>query len=382
MKTADDALREINDNIMKLKKIDIQKSNQILDWLTNDVVDAMKKNDKLFNSLFRDIYYSGSYYDGLKIREPDEFDLNIVLDTRKIEDKLTLVDALPGYCKMKISEPFYNVNGARPGVIIDEFLENTWTAWWTSTTHYILPSNVKKWFAGVYKRSMHDFPMRIADGSLITNLETEQNGPAFTLKLEVDYEFNVDIDLAVVFSFDPINLERNSEIRKNIMGLCNYPKQYPPQNGFLVPISAEKFGTEWSKHFPMAEKNLIWNKGCAKPVIRFLKQFRDVNKPMANLKSYALKNVVMTMIRDHPQYAWEIGQESHYFLLALEALKRMLEDGKIEWIFHRQSNLLRSNDVDKMLSFVSNALSDMEDNRTYETWKQYFVASDSFCSIL
>ena len=101
LRTADDALREVNDNIMKLKKIDIQKSNQILDWLKNDVVDAMKKNDVLFNSLFREIYYSGSYYDGLKIKEPDEFDLNIVLDARKFEDSLTLVDGSPGKDKLQ-----------------------------------------------------------------------------------------------------------------------------------------------------------------------------------------------------------------------------------------------------------------------------------------
>ena len=92
LRTADDALREVNDNIMKLKKIDIQKSNHVLDWLRNDVVDAMKKNDRLFNSLFREIYYSGSYYDGLKIRGPDEFDLNIVLNTTRLgmEDMVTL----------------------------------------------------------------------------------------------------------------------------------------------------------------------------------------------------------------------------------------------------------------------------------------------------
>ena len=378
LRTADDALREVNDNIMKLKKIDIQKSNQILDWLKNDVVNAMKKNDELFKSLFREIYYSGSYYDGLKIRGPDEFDLNIVLNPTRLgmEDMITLVDASPGYCKLKISEPFY-----RSGLRIDEFLENTWTAWLTST-YYILPNNVREWFAGVFKRSMHEFPNQIADGSIIRIIETEQNGPAFTLKLEVDYEFKVDIDLAVVFPFDPINYEKNPEIRNNLNDLCYFPRQYPPQNGFLVPISAKKLGPEWSKHFPMAEKNLMWNKRCAKPVIRFLKQFRDVNQPLANLKSYALKNVVMTMIRNHPEYAWEIGRESHYFLLALEELKRMLQDGKINWIFHPQSNILRSNDVEKMLHFVSKALFNMKGDQTYENWKQYFVVSNSFCSIL
>ena len=166
------------------------------------------------------------------------------------------------------------------------------------------------------------------------------------------------------------------------MPLCYFHRHYPPEDGFLVPISAEKYGPQWSKHFPMTEKNLIWNKKCAKPVIWFLKQFRDVNKPLAKLKSYALKNVVMTMIRNHPEYAWEIGRESFYFLLALEELKRMLEDARIDWIFHPESNILRSKDTDKMLYFVSDALADMNENRTYETWKPYFVVSESFSCIL
>ena len=83
------------------------------------------------------------------------------------------------------------------------------------------------------------------------------------------------------------------------------------------------------------------------------------------------------MIRNHPEYAWEIGRESYYFLLALEELKRMLEDGRIDWIFHPESNILRSKDVDKMLHFVSDALADMNENRTYVTWKKYFVVPDS-----
>ena len=89
-RTAYDALCEINDNTMKLNKIDMKKSNLIINWLQNGVVNALKKNDELFNALFREIYYSGSYYDGLKIREPDEFDLNFVLSTSKFGDISTL----------------------------------------------------------------------------------------------------------------------------------------------------------------------------------------------------------------------------------------------------------------------------------------------------
>ena len=75
-RTAYDALCEIHNNIMKLDKTAMTKSNHIIEWLKTEIVNAMKKNDELFDYLFREIYFSGSYYDGLKIREPDEFDLN------------------------------------------------------------------------------------------------------------------------------------------------------------------------------------------------------------------------------------------------------------------------------------------------------------------
>ena len=42
-----------------------------------------------------------------------------------------------------------------------------------------------------------------------------------------------------------------------------------------MPISKSKLGPEWALHFPKAEQEILWNLGCAKPVIRYLKQFRD-----------------------------------------------------------------------------------------------------------
>ena len=42
VKTANDALREINENFMKLDDVDIAKSNQIVDFLSNDVVSYLE----------------------------------------------------------------------------------------------------------------------------------------------------------------------------------------------------------------------------------------------------------------------------------------------------------------------------------------------------
>ena len=369
-RTEYDALCEIHNNIMKLDKTAMTKSNHIIEWLKTEIVNAMKKNDELFDYLFREIYFSGSYYDGLKIREPNEFDLNIVLRASQFEDFITLEEGSPGYFKIK-SRKRLDLIGNTPGIVDKFYKEFVQPLAEISgrEAYYMIPNRVRKWVSKVYEKSKHDIPMRMADGTKITKLKTEQNGPAFTLKLQIENQKNVDIDLAVVFPIPLIHFERIPTIWKNING-----SRYFAQDAFLVPISNEKYGPEWRLHFPMVEKEIIWNKGCAKPVIRFLKQFRDANKPLKlHLKSYALKNVVMKMIKKYPSYQWEVGREPHYFLLALEELKRSLEAGRIDWIFHNQSNLLKTDESKSMARFVSTALVCMKNDKRYETWMKYFI---------
>ena len=220
------------------------------------------------------------------------------MSTSKFGDISTLEEGSPGYFKIRFQKL---VDLIRYGTrIADRFLEEFIEPskdFHGREAYYIIPNKVRKWFATIFEKAKYDIPMRIADGSRITKLSTEQNGPAFTLKLEIDNVENVDIDLAVVFPIPTINFQRIPAIWKNIESL-----RHSKQDAFLVPISAEKYGPEWSLHFPRVEKEIILNKRCAKPVIRFLKQFRDANKPLVNLKSYALKTVVMTMIR--PSRVW------------------------------------------------------------------------------
>ena len=54
-RTEYDALCEIHNNILKLDKTAMTKSNHIIEWLKTEIVNAMKKNDELFDYLFREI---------------------------------------------------------------------------------------------------------------------------------------------------------------------------------------------------------------------------------------------------------------------------------------------------------------------------------------
>jgi len=43
------------------------------------LITGLKEKSGLFKLLFKEIAWTGSFYEGLKISDPDEFDLNIVL---------------------------------------------------------------------------------------------------------------------------------------------------------------------------------------------------------------------------------------------------------------------------------------------------------------
>ena len=72
----------------------------------------MKESDELFKTLYQQVYFSGSYYDGLKIGKPDEFDLNIVIDKTPFKDLITLVEGSQGdMFKMELKHPGKNLPG-------------------------------------------------------------------------------------------------------------------------------------------------------------------------------------------------------------------------------------------------------------------------------
>ena len=76
-------LKQIATNYVKIDPAALRKAKKIVEqFIRKKLIDAMKEVDLLFKVMFRNIYYTGSFFDGLRIEHPDEFDLNIVLDLK------------------------------------------------------------------------------------------------------------------------------------------------------------------------------------------------------------------------------------------------------------------------------------------------------------
>lgn len=64
----------------------------------------MKEKDILFKNMFERLFYGGSYYDGIKVGKPEEFDLDCVLNLPKIVYPVVECSDKPGFVHVRLSE--------------------------------------------------------------------------------------------------------------------------------------------------------------------------------------------------------------------------------------------------------------------------------------
>lgn len=64
----------------------------------------MKEKDELFKTMFERIFYGGSFYDGLKVAKPEEYDLDLVLNLPSVIEPIVTVSDKPGFVQIEISQ--------------------------------------------------------------------------------------------------------------------------------------------------------------------------------------------------------------------------------------------------------------------------------------
>ena len=64
----------ISDDEARRRNVQLVKEN-----VCSELINDMKELSPLFKELFRNIDYTGSYWDGTRVSEATEFDINVVL---------------------------------------------------------------------------------------------------------------------------------------------------------------------------------------------------------------------------------------------------------------------------------------------------------------
>lgn len=62
----------------------------------------MRTNSELFKALYERLFYGGSYYDGLRVGHPEEFDLDLLLRLPKLIDVSLDITNVPGFVSMQL----------------------------------------------------------------------------------------------------------------------------------------------------------------------------------------------------------------------------------------------------------------------------------------
>ena len=164
-------------------------------------ISQIKELDGLFDVLYSHIYHGGSYYDGLRITEPTEFDLNAILkmpfDKNLIKLEFGNGTSIPfGFAKYYCISPPEKVTTSPK---MTKNLKKDFFDFFEENTFVLLPLKVRDWFRSVVDKAIRYYernPFEHCQKKLtVRKFKWGLLSPAATLKIKVDNDLEVDIDL-------------------------------------------------------------------------------------------------------------------------------------------------------------------------------------------
>lgn len=286
-----------------------EKNNATLRAVLDSLCVVMKA-DPLFNLMFNRLVYTGSSYEGLRIRKADEFDINLVLKLPVREGEFQLLAERPGHVSYTITQKC----ARRLLNTLDVSVKEPFFGLFSSELKF-QPQRLRMWFQGLMDKTLRVYsPPCRDDGSPILMVRPSQSGPAKTLYVYLCDGGRIDIDLVPVLEHKYDLLPHGVPRREWVEELPELDKTW-----FMVPKNPKDNSDLWRIHFPRAEKQLIKNFVCLKPTVRMVKAMKDYYK--WKLSSYSIKTVVMRHRLERPDK--EYWRMEHQYTVLLEVLVRL-----------------------------------------------------------
>ncbi|KAK9752269.1 Mab-21 protein nucleotidyltransferase domain [Popillia japonica] len=326
----ENVLQTIHSKHISLPEHEVRRNNEILNKILNQIITELK-SDPFFAKHYNRIFYGGSYFDGLRVGAPTEFDLDILLKVPKNVTSVLEHTNEPGYLSLKFPEP--------------DKLEDMFKKL-LDDKNYLSTEKMRRHMISIVQKATNKFKV---GSELVFNANSNgtnyqlkgvltTSGPAVTLKLKCR-EFNIDVDLVPCFEFP-----------KEKWPTGGYRSNPVPQKGnfFIVPKSpknkhpAERY---WRLSFQEQERELLNGKDTLKPTLKIFKKLRDVQQHNA-VASYYIKTVFLWEDEKNGGAAyWKKGTMTDTFFKMLENYIKYLESGKIPYFWNKKNNLLS---VDKI----------------------------------
>ncbi|XP_061377793.1 cyclic GMP-AMP synthase-like receptor isoform X1 [Danaus plexippus] len=346
----------------------------------------MKAVDKYYERYASNIHFAGSHYDNLRIKKPDEFDMDIVIGlpvnlhvngVNPEDSDIVIEQRFPAYVQLRAGTQYQNIiirDGA--DAVINRAAHS-----WLDDRKYILRSKFTDWFKSVGNRALNLLPRHdnrpsvVVDGRIYT-VRTSTSGPAWTIIMEAS-GFRLDVDLVPAFKLPEARWPVGKQYR-DIPLACR-------RDYWLVVPKPNKTGDcpndehrSWRLALHDQEKQLLHNTYNLRNTIRLIKKFRD-EQGMKKIASYYIKTLFFWEILQTDTDFWKKNDVATLFKHMLLKFKMALDNGEIKYFWNGNYNLIGHihNNILKDYSVkVSNLLGVMKSD--YKSVAKYLLSNSEY----
>ena len=272
-------LEDLYNQRIKIDEEEQKKYQGLLKYVVDTMISKMKESTPEFNDLYRETYYGGSFFDGLKIGSTEqEFDLNIVFRWKSQSGEITGLGEdkrKKNFCYIKVTKPVlspseekitFNMHGVQ----------------------YLSPIKMFNMIKKSVDRVLTEISLTVEYKGETYRVTRHEYAPV-TLKV-VGNGMSFEVDLVPSIKFDFPVLPPHSELEQHVVSLCNKFGVTNETRNFMA-ISLHRADKEkFELDFHDIERKILYNRGCVKKVIKLMKYLRDIKGgPMMKLWSHLLK---------------------------------------------------------------------------------------------
>jgi len=313
---------------LKKKKEDNADKVGLFKHILETLIVKMKKESTDFDALYQEIYYGGSYFDGLALGSSD-FDLNIIFKSKNLDIKIVNLgrdDPLTNFGHLQVLTLEKDLTKEEKN-ILEDFDGRLCVS--PDKIFAVLLSAVDKALSGeIQYKGRHYKITRSVFNPVV--LVVKEKG-----------ELVFEVDLVPAFRMDIENFPTRSATKDNLVGFCN--KFNIELRTFLAIAlrNVENIQGRFEIDFHDLERDILYKKECAKKVIRLMKHLRNITGGQAKkVKSFLIKVVVMKKILSTPENYWNNKNLDRCFIDCLTSLKDGLKERSIPDIFYPKLNLV------------------------------------------
>lgn len=326
-------LQDIHKNYVKLKNREKKLNNIILYSVLKTLMEIMQKQDKLFRSLKPKLEFLGSYFDGVRVGNPNEFDINLILTLHLNYNKIKLdsTNAQKGYTMVVMPSEFRRLSKT-PATAMKGFQD---TQFWCDNSYRLSVKKFKSWMQRVVDASLNTLPLVNGKRILCVNnksyeIDTKISGPANTITIK-DEDKLIDIDLVPTLQFKLPKMPIDSSI-------CFSKVVYTKIHHYFVVPKPSNNDYMWRLAFPHQERYYINGKNNLKSALRIIKLLRD-RQCFKKLASYYIKTLFLWEAAEQNDDFWR-NSLSFLVIYMLKKLRDCLKQRVIENFWSPGHNLL------------------------------------------